>query len=389
MNDTATPSTVLMTTDTVGGVWSYAIELCGALRSFGIEVILATMGRRLGTHQRTVVAALKNVTVEESAYRLEWMDEPWHDVERAGSWLLSLEALYKPDIVHLNNYAHGALPWGVPVVVVGHSCVYSWFEAVKGTLPPRHWSMYHRWVAGGLRGAGRVVAPSAAMLAALEKHYGPLSPPRLSVIPNGCGPRMGMAVLPREPFLVSAGRVWDEAKNMTLLDRIASAVDWPIVLAGECRHPDGHTVALRNVKDIGRLSHADLMRVFARACIYVSAALYEPFGLSALEAGQHGCALLLPDIPGSREIWDDNALFASPHSDEEYIAAIQRLVGDPPLRRRLGERAHAWALRYPAYLMAHRYHRLYCAMLRVRRQAAVDHIRNRFEEPLSTRRGTV
>ena len=34
-----------------------------------------------------------------------------------------LERRLRPDVVHLNGYTHGALPWRAPVLVVGHSCV--------------------------------------------------------------------------------------------------------------------------------------------------------------------------------------------------------------------------------------------------------------------------
>ena len=44
---------VLMTTDTVGGVWTYAIELTAALAPHGIEVVLAAMGPQLTLEQRS------------------------------------------------------------------------------------------------------------------------------------------------------------------------------------------------------------------------------------------------------------------------------------------------------------------------------------------------
>jgi len=43
---------VLMTADTVGGVWQYAIELAAALGARGLHVALATMGGPLSTAQR-------------------------------------------------------------------------------------------------------------------------------------------------------------------------------------------------------------------------------------------------------------------------------------------------------------------------------------------------
>ena len=52
--------------------------------------------------------------------------------------------------------------------------------------------------------------------------------------------------------------------------------------------------------------------MMARTAVFVSPALYEPFGLAVLEAAQAGCALVLSDIPTFRELWDGVALFVAP-----------------------------------------------------------------------------
>src|SRR5688572_6850889 len=121
---------ILMTTDTVGGVWTYSLELARALTPFRVQVLLATMGQRLTDDQRRDVSQIESVIVAESEYALEWMDNPWEDVEAAGDWLLALAETFRPDLIHLNNFAHGALNWNAPVLVVAHSCVMSWHQAV-------------------------------------------------------------------------------------------------------------------------------------------------------------------------------------------------------------------------------------------------------------------
>src|SRR5438477_12810194 len=124
-----TMRSVLMTADTIGGVWTYALELTRALAASDVRVTLATMGAALTRDQRCEARRLATLDVVESTYRLEWMPEPWGDVAAAGEWLLRLEADVAPDVVHLNGYAHGGLPWRAPRVVVGHSCVCSWWHA--------------------------------------------------------------------------------------------------------------------------------------------------------------------------------------------------------------------------------------------------------------------
>jgi glycosyltransferase involved in cell wall biosynthesis len=116
------------------------------------------------------------------------MDDPWDDVAVAGAWLLELAHKTQPDIDHLNNYAHCALPWQAPVLMVCHSCVLSWWQAAKGEHAPPDWDRYALAVRKGLEAADLVVAPTKAMLDALQTHYGPLLPAQ--VIYNGRNPRL-------------------------------------------------------------------------------------------------------------------------------------------------------------------------------------------------------
>src|SRR4051812_33588506 len=198
------PRRILMTADTVGGVWDYSIELARGLGRHDVEVTLATMGRRPAPDQRRDAAAIPSLTLVESTFRLEWMDDPWDDVARAGGWLQDVAARVSPDVVHLNGYAHGALRWPVPAVVVGHSCVCSWFEAVRRQPAPPEWEPYRRAVSAGLRGAAAVAAPSRAMLTALEAHYGVTGG---RVIPNGRDAAT-TSIAEKRPYVLCAGRAW-------------------------------------------------------------------------------------------------------------------------------------------------------------------------------------
>jgi hypothetical protein len=56
-------------------------------------------------------------------YALEWMQDPWKDVDDAAEWLLRLARQLQPDLIHLNGYVHAVLPWETPTVVVTQSSV--------------------------------------------------------------------------------------------------------------------------------------------------------------------------------------------------------------------------------------------------------------------------
>src|SRR5690606_6363713 len=173
------PARVLMTADAVGGVWAYALELARGLTHHGIEVGLATLGPAPTAAQRNAVRQLDGVVLWEAPYRLEWMNDPWTDLEAAAHWLLELNASFQPELIHLNGYCHAGLPWNAPVVVVAHSCVLSWWSAVRGTPAPCEWDRYREVVTHGLRSADAVIAPTRAMLNSLRGHYGDLPPARV------------------------------------------------------------------------------------------------------------------------------------------------------------------------------------------------------------------
>jgi glycogen synthase len=350
---------ILMTTDCVGGVWTYAMELCRALAKQEIEVVLATMGPRPCDTQREEARQLQNVTLAESEYKLEWQDDPWAEVRDAGQWLLSLESKHRPDVVHLNGYAHGCLEWRAPVVVVGHSCVLSWWRAVKDEDAPGEWGAYEHAVHHGLNAADAVVAPTHAMLACLEQHYGRL--PRSRVIHNG---RDAALFKPahKQPLIFTAGRLWDEAKNLAAVEAVAAKVPWPIRVAGDERKPSGAAPLLQHVCAMGRLSTAELADQLGRASIYVLPARYEPFGLSVLEAALAGCALVLGDIASLREVWQDAAVYVDPDDPGALEAAIHDLIAHPDRRKWLGDAAHHRGKQFTPARMMHQYVELYHAL---------------------------
>lgn len=349
------PGKVLMTADTVGGVWSYALELAKGLDKYGTQVVLAAMGNPLNREQCDAVGEIPNLSVEESSFKLEWMQDPWREVDLAGQWLLELEEDAKPDVVHLNGYAHGALPWKAPVLVVGHSCVLSWWVAVRGEPPPEMWTTYRQRVTRGLHAADFIVAPSRAMASSLNEHYGPLS---VRVIPNG---RRADLFEPaaKEPFVLSIGRLWDEGKNIGALECVAPDLSWPVYVAGDAKNPEGTTVTQDNLQALGVLPVPALADWLRRASIYALPARYEPFGLSILEAALAGCALVLGDIPSLRENWDDAAVFVSPNDGECLRDAIQDLIKDKERREALASCARVRALQFTAERMAAGYFSVY------------------------------
>jgi glycogen(starch) synthase len=354
------PRTVLVTADTIGGVWSHTLELARALGAEGIEVVLGAMGRRPSSDQEREARAVQSLTLHAAPFRLPWMQDPWDDVARAGEWLLELAARTGSELAHLSEPVFGALPWPVPVIAVGHSCVLSWYAAVRRQNVGPEWDRYRSAMTSGLCAADIVVAPSRGMLASLRSHYGMRAG---TVVRNGRDPAR-YAPGPKQPVVLTAGRLWDPAKNLGLLLEVAPDLPWPVHAAGDDRAPDGSPpLDAPAVRLLGNLSAEALAERFAGAAIYASPARYEPFGQSILEAALSGCALVLGDIPSMRELWDGVAVFVPPDEAATLRHALLELIRDTGLRETLAMRARRRALEYSPRRMARAYLELYGGLL--------------------------
>ncbi len=337
-----------MTADTVGGVWTYCVELAHALAPHGVEVHLATMGRPLSGAQRAETEAF--AAVHASSFPLEWMEDPWDGVDAAGDWLLDVARAVRPDVVHLNGYVHAPLPWDAPALVVAHSDVVSWWRAVHGSPAPPAWDTYHRRVAEGLRLADRVVAPTAAVAADLLASYATGS---VAVVPNCRRPALVEPAL-KEPLVLAAGRVWDAAKGVDALCRVAPALTARVVVAGEAVAP------MPGVEQLGPLPFPELAALMGRAAVFAAPARYEPFGLGILEAGLAACALVLGDLPSLREVWGDAATYVQ--DDASLLTALAALLADRALVAARGAAARERALHFSPARTAAGYLQQYAAL---------------------------
>jgi glycosyltransferase involved in cell wall biosynthesis len=341
---------ILMTADAVGGVWQYSLDLIEHLVTLGAEVRLATMGPRPNEAQKQRISRLRGATLIESDYKLEWMHQPWEDVDQAGEWLLRQAAEFRPDVIHLNGYAHAALNLPAPVLVVAHSCVYSWWNAVHGCAPPQdEWTEYHNRVSAGLRAADAVVTPSSFMASELTQAYG-LPKNRVRVIHN-FSQSTEFDSRSKESLFLAAGRIWDTGKNLQLLESIAGQLPWPMQIAGN-------------------LTHQAVLDTMQRASVYVHSALYEPFGLAVLEAARAQCCLVLSDIASLRELWNDAALFVDARDPTAWVDALTIIANGRERREALAKLARQRATQYSAAATVRQYCDIYRSLTECRSAAA-------------------
>lgn len=121
-----------------------------------------------------------------------------------------------------------------------------------------------------------------------------------------------------------------------------------LVLGGDfSRRPDIYRQIERlEIQDAirfpGPVAHEDLPAYYRMASVYTHASRYEGFGMVMVEAGASGIPVIAPRSAGAQEIIKDGetGLLCNIDDPSDMAAAIQRLLDDPSLAKRLGLAAH-------------------------------------------------
>lgn len=363
---------VLLTTDTVGGVWDYSCTLARALDEDGHDVLVAVLGE-LGRRRRHLPPG---VEVAARPYSLEWMPGSDADVAASTMWLERLARLWNPDVVHLNQFSAALGSYDAPTLVVAHSDVLSWFGETLSRPAPAEWRRYAERVRAALHNATIVAAPTEYQSRLLRRHYGRAAD---RVVHNGVLPPRLPASTPSEALVVCAARAWDLAKGVTTLDAAAARLrtSGPAVhLLGSTVGPDGQCFDARHLRCHQSVDREVVDSWMTRAAVYVAPSLYEPFGLAPLEAALHGCALVLSDIDSFRELWDGCAEFFPAGDSESLARLLAELTHDVGRVSRRAKGARRRALRrFTADHMCGQYLSLYADLAGGRCETIADPVR--------------
>lgn len=365
-----TPERVMLTADAVGGVWSYALDLTRMLVGRGISVALVTLGPPPSAAQRRD-AASAGAELQVTSLPLDWTAASERDLDDAAAELQRRALECRADLVHIHAPALiGTEGWPLPVVTTAHSCVATWWaKAGNGALPP-DLAWRARRTSDGLAHASGIIAPSRSFALDIAETYGRHLP--IVVVHNG---RKQLPSIVEETgasraLVLTAGRLWDRGKNVRVLDEAARIGGTAIYAAGPRHDPTGCGQDFPNLQLLGNLDEREMRRWHRRAGIFVSASLYEPFGLAVLEAAQASTALVLADLPTFRELWDGAAEFFDPHDASALASLLAALAMSERRRGALARAAAARARRYSCEAMGERTLALYRHVLGSRRLAS-------------------
>src|SRR5690606_16627647 len=125
------PLRILMTTDCVGGVWRYAVDVCSALARQGVQVGLVCLGPSPSPAQLQEAreAGIELICLDAE---LDWMAMNSDAIHACAIDLDELVRDWSPTVVHLNAPALACfMEQTVPTVSTAHSCLGTWWSAVR------------------------------------------------------------------------------------------------------------------------------------------------------------------------------------------------------------------------------------------------------------------
>lgn len=262
----------------------------------------------------------------------------------------------RPDLIHFPHYVM-PLVLPRPAVVTVH-------DVIQLFYPPAPRARTSLWYLRGmmrstLRRARTVVTPSRASRSDLISLFG-ADGARLRVVPMGVDPDLARRPSAEQiedlksryglkpPLILVVGndkphKNFDLVLRAFHLARRRHRLPGQLVFVGGVR-PDGR-IASRcqrlgledRVRFLGRVPGAHLHAVYHVAAVLLHAALYEGFGLPILEAMRVGLPVITSNLGAMRELGEGAARLVNPLDVDEVAGAVERVLVDDPLRRRMIE----------------------------------------------------
>jgi phosphatidyl-myo-inositol alpha-mannosyltransferase len=318
-----------------GGVKHHAFQLARALRAGGDDaVVLGPASVPVRTPEVQGLRGVVNIVSNGDNNRMGLFIAPWR-----------LRKFFREnhfDVIHLHEpmvpsicYWTAWLTPGVPKICTFHAFgeePHWMLRAAHKMFAAIQFPFFERAIA---------VSESAASYASLA-----WSRP-MAIVPNGIRTDDFQPV-PASPSqalrLLFVGALDAERKGFRyLLDAYRSLRDRGVAVTLDVVGPRGAAdppPAMEGLTYHGAVSLSDLVARYQACDVFVAPSTgQESFGIVLLEAMAAGCAVVASDIHGYKRVVQRNVsgLLVEPRDPDALAGAIERLIADPDLRRRLGE----------------------------------------------------
>jgi glycosyltransferase involved in cell wall biosynthesis len=290
-------------------------------------------------------------------------------------WGIARVAARERADVLLSLLNFGPIRSPVPQVVLERNPVYfcPFYLATLGWTRTLEVSATRALAHAVMRGARRIVTPSAAMRDMIRAFCPDLPEGKFRVIPHGFGEEefRGGAALPDETARWMAGsegvrlvyvshaasykgiELLLESARMLRDDLAVPATTWLTVAREDW--PEGFSRYLAlierhrlqpQVRLLGRIPHSAVHRVYEAANLFVYPSLCESFGFPLVEAMASGLPIVAADLPLNHEMCGDAAVYYPARDPAALAREVARLAGDEAARARLSSASRARARQF-------------------------------------------
>ena len=328
---------IVVTLAETGGAQTYVASLLPALvEQFDVVVAAHGPGPLLESAQR---AGARPVALEHVRRPLS----PWRDLRG----LLELIALFRrerPDIVHTNSSKAGVLgrlAAALSGVSIRIFTVHGWAFAAHGGVA----AALYLWAERMMRPLTTVTICVAESERASGVATRACDPKRTTVIRNGVDASAPVPIRAdgRVPTVVAVGRLQRPKDPLTLVRALRRLpAGFSAVIVGDGPERAALEAEIRRLGLEGAIVLAggrdDVRDALARADVFVLSSTSEGLPLSILEAMAVGLPVVGSSVGGVPEAVEDGVtgLLVPPRDPVRLAAALERLLADPALRRRLG-----------------------------------------------------
>lgn len=351
-----------------GGIGRYTYDLARGLHDLGHRVVVITEGGDTATRHEGLGFDIVGVNTAAPAAGLRQTPILAENLRYAEAVLACVEALAAErgpfDVVHATN-------WGIEALGVAQRgqlpLTLMLVTPLESVMAAEGWDLsldlaanveLDQWV---IERATRVCAPSAGVMSRYTSREGwtgrPINTTPLGIVCQAPSGRTDE----RPRRLLFVGRLERRKGIQVLLEALPQLLQkhpgWQCDIVGDTSvlaRPgatfrdlflEEHTQAAwaKRVVFHGAVADENVQQFYRRADLFVAPSLFESFGLIYQEAMQYGVPVVGCRAGGVPEVVEHEAhgLLVPPGDAESLEAALDRLMSDDELRRRMGARAEA------------------------------------------------
>lgn len=164
---------------------------------------------------------------------------------------------------------------------------------------------------------------------------------KISVIPLSYRLKPCSRYPQKENVCFHLSRLTDERKNVLRLLQAAQKYKFKLILAGTVSSEKTFEPFKKiideneNITYLGRIPDSDVVKNYLRAKVFALPSINEGVGMVALDAALYGCDIVVTEIGGPSEYYDNKAIKVNPYSvdaiGKSILTALSRTDAQPSL----------------------------------------------------------